>query len=262
MQKRPRTKLVRVQAGKLRVHPSAQRVLNPTKLGKIIERTNLDAIGVLHAVEYAINRVNATWIVDGQHRWSALMHHGMGEWECEVMVHLDVKDDEAAHQLFLDLNTRAAVGPYDKFMNELGAGHEVAVGVDRIVRRHGFKIDRQASDGHITCVEALKTIYEKDEGRALALTIETAKEAWGRRAGAVEGQVLKGIGSVFATYNGGVDRDALIKKLAKYPGGPSGIVSSARALKSLRSASVAKCVEEVVVEAYNKGRRTGLLEVS
>lgn len=178
------------------------------------------------------------------------------------MVHLDVKDDVAAHQLFLDLNSRAAVSSFDKFMNEYGAGHEVAVGVHGIVRRHGFKIDRGAADGTIQCVEALKSIYQKDGGHALSKAIETAKQAWGRTSDAVEGKVLQGLGNMFATYNGGVDQPSLINKLAKYPGGPAGIMGSARALKSLRSASIAKCVEEVVVETYNKGRRVGLLEVS
>lgn len=262
MPKRPKTKLVRVQAGKLRIHPSAQRVLNPTRLASIQERTNLDAIGVLHAVEYTIKGVFAMWIVDGQHRWTALMYHGLGEWEVEVMVHLDIKDDAAAHQLFLDLNNRASVGPFDKFKNELGAGQDVAVGVDRVVRRHGFKVDRWSADGTIVCIEALKAIYQKDEGHALSKAIETAREAWGRTTGAVEAQILKGLGNIFATYNGGVDQVALVKKLAKFPGGPSGIISSARAIKSLRAASVAKCVEEVMVDEYNKGRRVGLLEVS
>ena len=71
---KPRSKIVRVEAQTLRLHPSAQRDIVPSKLKKLIAELDLDAIGVLHAVEYEINGENATWVIDGQHRWRARIH--------------------------------------------------------------------------------------------------------------------------------------------------------------------------------------------
>src|SRR5690606_15270957 len=104
-----KTKLVKVRADTLAVHPYAQRDLVPSKLKKLMTDLDLDAIGVLHAVEYPIRGQAKLWVIDGQHRLHALLEHGFGEWEVEVKIHVDVDNDARASQLFLKLNDRSPV---------------------------------------------------------------------------------------------------------------------------------------------------------
>lgn len=260
MVKKPNTKTLTLKARDLRVHPEAQRKIVPAALKRIIDSLDLDAIGTLHAVRYRINDVLAFWVIDGQHRLEALMHHGLGDWEVTVQVHMDVKNDARAHEVFLRLNKRAPVSPYYTFRSELGAGHPVAVGAAQVVDKHGLKIAPYNSDGTITCVNTLKTVYARDEGRALDKALSTAIAAWGPTSSAVEGKLIEGLGVVFGYYNGEVDQPALVKKLAKYPGGASGLLGNAKALKQVRAKSLSRCVAEAVIEAYNKGRRNGQLE--
>lgn len=243
----------------LRIHPKAQRAIVPSSLRKIVDDLDLDAIGTLHGVEYTINGKNAVWIVDGQHRLQSLLHHGLGEWETTVQVHHSVKDDAAASALFLRLNRRAPVSSFDTYQNELRAGHPVAVGVHEIVSAHGLKVDSYVHDGAVTCVGALKKLYAKDDGVSLNRTLSVVLDAWGPVASSVEGKLMEGLGAVIAKYAGEIDQAALVKKLAKYPGGASGVQGNAKGLRNVRGASLANCVAEIIIGAYNKGRRSGQL---
>ena len=109
------------------------------------------------------------------------------------------------------------------------------------------------------CVTALKKVYGFDGGKALALTLETVVAAWGRTEAAVDGKIIEGVGLVHCHYNGAIDLAALSKKLAKYPGGASGLLGDAKGLRQFRHASLPRCVAETVIETYNVGRKTGRL---
>jgi hypothetical protein len=258
---KPRSKIVRVEAQTLRVHPFAQRDLVPSKLKKLMAELDLDAIGVLHAVEYEIKGQTAIWIIDGQHRWRALIDHGLGEWLVEVKIHLDATDDARASALFLKLNDRAIVSPFDKFANEVKAGVPAAVGVLKLVNARNLKATNSPGDGQVRCVTAMRKVYDLDGGKALALTLETVITAWGRTEAAVDGKIIEGVGLVHCTYtNGSIDLAALSKKLAKYPGGAAGLLGDAKGLRQFRQASLPRCVAETVIATYNVGRKTGRLD--
>ena len=257
---KPRSKIVRVEAQTLRLHPSAQRDIVPSKLKKLIAELDLDAIGVLHAVEYEINGQAAKWIIDGQHRWRALMDHGLGEWPVEVKIHLDVIDDTRASDLFLKLNDRVPVSAFGKFANEVKAGVPAAVGVVQLLKHQRLTVAQAPGDGHVHCVTALMKVYNFDGGQALALTLQTVCSAWGRTESALEGKIIEGVGLVHRTYNGSIDLTALSRKLAKYPGGASGLLGDAKGLMQFRNVPLPRCIAETVIETYNVGRRSGQLD--
>jgi len=251
-------KIVAVRAGELRIHPVAQRRLVPAQLKKRMADLDLDAIGVLHGVEIA----DAIYIIDGQHRVVALQRHGFDDWRVRVELHPEASDPRRAHALFLLLNARTSPSSYDTFINELGAGDPVAVGVAAIAEKHGYIIERQLRDGTVVCVSAMKEVYKIDDGETLDVFFETATSAWGRRSSTVEGKLVSGISTLLARYNGEMDRAVFVKKLSKYPGGATGILGDAKGLRRIRGGSMATAVAEVALEAYNRGRRTGRLGVA
>lgn len=218
---------------------------------------DLDAIGVLHGVEYD---GRGLLIIDGQHRVNALIAHGLGEWEVEVKVHLDIKDDKAACDKFWKLNKRAVVSPFGGFMVEFHAGYRDAVGAHSVVKRHGLIISRSAGDGKVICVSALKKLFKADGGKALDATFGVILSAWGSKSAALEGKIVEGIGLVFQKYLGAIDESELVKKLAKYAGGPSGLIGSARGMKQHQKSTVSRCIADLVIGAYNSGKRSGKLD--
>lgn len=255
---KPTSKMVRMRADSLQPHPLAQRELVPSRLKKLIANLDLDAIGVLHAVEYPIKDKSSIWIVDGQHRWRALMEHGMGEWQVEVKIHTDVKDDARASAIFLKLNDRSPVRPFDKWLNRLNAKEDDAIAINDIVLKHRMKISASTGVGCLVGISSIERTYHFDAGNALDKTLGIVTGAWGLRS--FEAKIVEGVGLICARYNGVIDIPALTKKLSKYPGSATGLIGDARGLMEYRKVSLSRCIAERVVEAYNTGRRDGRLE--
>lgn len=255
-----KTKLVKVRADSLAVHRSAQRELVPAKLKKLMQDLDLDAVGVLHAVECQVKGETKLMVIDGQHRLMALLEHGLGEWLVEVKVHLDATDDARASALFLKLNDRSPVSPYDKWLNEIKGKVGDAINANAIVMKHGLIVSRSVGDGRLTCVATLKKLYRMDDGKALNKTLDVVMSAWGSKASALEGRLVEGMGLVFSKYDGQIDEPAMVKKLSKYSGGASGLIGDARGLMEYRRVTLARCVAERIVDTYNMGRRVGKLD--
>jgi hypothetical protein len=263
MAARKHHRTLEVRADVLKVHPEAQRQLSPLQIKKRMLDFDLDSIGTIHVVEMIATdlRVLAIdvpadqlWIIDGQHRWTALMQHGMGEWKVSCHHH-GVVSNARACDLFLKLNDRAVVSAYDKFLNEVQSGNQVAIGAKRAAEELGLRVARQTGVGHIVCVTAMKGVYAADDGRTLEATLETVLAAWGKTEDAVNGKLIEGLAILLGAQNGAIDRAALAKKLAKYPGGPAGVIGDAKGLLRIRHTSVPRCVAETIMEAYNSGRR-------
>lgn len=246
-----RNRIVHVAAQALKPHPSAQRRLSPTQVKRIMADLDLDAIGTIHVVEID----DQLWIVDGQHRWSALVRHGLGEWKVRCEVHEDATDHARASKLFLRLNDRAVVGVFDRWLNELQAGDPVAVGTKKIAESFGYRVALQNGDGIIACVAALKRIYALDDGATLKDVLGILTDAYGLTAESVEGKLVEGLAIVSERFNGSVDRKTLAKKLAKYPGGAPSLIGDAKGLMRMRRTSMSRAIAEVVVDTYNVGRR-------
>jgi len=257
----PKTKMVRMEAQALHVHPHAQREMRPSWLKTLTATLDLDGIGVFHAVQYEIpGRGTGPWVVDGQHRLEALMNHGFGEWVVDVKLHLDITDDAGAAALFLMLNNRKAVNPYDKFTNEVTAGNPTACGVLKLVTARGIKVTKEPGDGKVRCITALQRVYDLDGGVVLTHALDTILAAWGRSEAGLDGKIVEGLGILFKTYGDAIEHPALVKKLAKYAGGASGVLGDARGMRRHRNAPVPRCIAEVVVDLYNIGRRSGKLD--
>lgn len=257
----PSTQNIKIRADKLHVHPVAQRAIVKTHLDRIIKNLDLDKIGPIHCVRYKINGRTEYWIVDGQHRIAALMAMGLGEWEVDVILHLAVKNDDGACNLFIGLNTKVAINQYALFHNEVVAEHEPALTVSRIYSEFKLVPRCSAGNGNIRCFQACKRIVSKGGEDLLRSTFGIAISAWGRTEGAVDGHIVEGI-SRFLEAHQDCDLETFRTKLSKYPGGPTALIGNARGIRQIRGVgSLANCLYEALVGVYNTGRRTGKIEL-
>lgn len=206
------------------------------------------------------------YVIDGQHRVELMRAVGWGDQKIHAEIFDGLSKSEEA-EIFLDRNDRKAVRPFDKFRQSVNAGHEQQCSIVEIVKNHGLTISDNSSDGSISAVSALEKIYGgggitgPEEGApALARTLSCIKAAWGKNAAAFSGQILVGMGMVQLRYNGAIDQKAMAQKLAPFKGGAPGLIGTAKALKELRGRPLPHCVAEIIVDAYNKGRRVGKLE--
>lgn len=207
-------------------------------------------------------RPDGTYVwLDGQNRGELIRRSGWSDQKIQCRVFYGLTTAQEASQ-FLGLNDNRQVKPVYKFLARITSGETHAVAVNTIVEAAGWRISDQSSNRGITAVGSLEKVYHDTPdapGRALAMTLRVVTEAWGFKPGAVAGDVLLGIGTVFVRFHDRIDTPALTKKLAEFPAGPSGLLGKARGLRQFQGGTVAQCAAETVVNAYNTRRRSGAL---
>lgn len=248
------------RADEIRVDPDTQRQLRPAWVKWLATHWDDDYVGLLHISL----RDGVPYVTDGQHRVFAARLRGEYDrmFECRVYRDLE-KSDEA--RLFNGLNTTKSVRAYDTFAVRLNYDAD-AQAIDRMVRSVGLKISDQSKDGNISAVKALENVYfgrlfrsKEATPEALQETLRTLTEAWGTARDAVVGPMIEGIGAVHLRYGDLIDETNLVRKLAKYDGGPLRVLGNAKIRRELVKSTIWRAVAEVVVDAYNKGRRSSQL---
>ncbi|MGW0904951.1 DUF6551 family protein [Streptomyces sp. NPDC002853] len=211
------------------------------------------------------DRGDETYVwIDGQNRGELMRRAGWSDQKIQCRAFRGLTRAEEA-ELFLGHNDNRQVKPLAKFLARVTAGNTDAVAINRIAKKLGWKIEERNSSKSITAVVSLDKVYQSDKqadgspGPALELTLRVVTEAWGYKSEAVDGRIIAGIGAVFNRFGDSVDLAVLVKKLAEYPAGPSGVLGKARGMQQFQGGTVGHCVAEVVVTAYNARRRTNVL---
>lgn len=229
-------------------------VIDHRRVNKIVNEYNVAALGILTVSE----RPDGTFhIIDGMHRHAASQIVGVEKLQCRVFTGLS-RQEEA--KMFRLLNNTAKPTAIDLFKVRVIEGDPIAVDVNRIVIEHGWTVELSNSRAAFAATSAAERIYRLNGGPvALERAITTVTRAWGHGREAVDNRVIEGIGLVFARYGTTVDAEELTDKLARYPGGAGGLIGKARGLRDFINGAISRAMAEVVVELYNKGRRTRAL---
>lgn len=256
-----RTTFEHIPASEIAFDPLVQRDLIPARVKALVANFNLDAVGVL-----TVSRRSASEVVnlDGQHRRAALVELGLGELAvpCHVYHGLSLPEEASMFRLLNDTRRATAM---DDYLKGVIAGESECIAINECVESHGFYVSSDGNaDKAIACVNAMRKVYRQrksgmDGPRALDLSLGTIVAAWGHRPDATDGQIVQGLGEVFLRFGDEVDRQALVTKLAKAKGGPSGIIGNARTLRDMQKGSIAGNVAQIVVGLYNNGRRSNRL---
>ncbi len=239
-------------ASRLHIDPEVQRALGVSQahVRRIREQWNPLATGRLTISKRSDGRLV---VIDGMHRLTAAPPDFV--FRCDVYEDLTFEEECG---IFRKVNTTRASSAFDDFDKGVKAGDPECVAVNEIVERNGLRVGAQSRDGTVAAVAALRAIYARGGEPALDRALKIAIGAWGRTADATDGKVLSGLGRLTATYNGDLDDRALVKKLAKYPGGPTALLGAARGLRAMRPGSVSAHVATIALDSYNHGRRNRL----
>lgn len=257
--KAKKSRIIQLCADELKFDEDYQRKVIHARVRRLADKLDLDSLGVVTVSE----RKDGFYVVDGQHRILALRHHDFGEWKVKCQVYSDLKREEEA-ALFRTLNDTRRITPWDDFKAGIIEGDPESLEIRRICKVAGLRVSSGNQDGVISCVASMRQIYRNDDGRpgpeVLKEALEVAVAAWGVQSSSVEGKIIEGLSIVLSTYGPEeMDRPALIKKLSKIGGQGAGLLGLARSMREHRQAGVARCVASVVVDLYNKGRRSGAL---
>lgn len=264
MKKQFKTSKRYVALGQVNVDQAYQRKLKKSRVEHISEHFDPDALGIIHVSE---RKDGSLWVVDGQHRVHGCRKFLGDGWEkqhVEALVYIDLTRDEEAW-LFDHLNDVGVMRPFDRFRARLVHGEEVAVAVNGIASKAGFTI--ADGSGSLSCVGVMEQLYNglraqnaKDGPGNLALTLAIVNKSWGNKSPHPNGNIIHGLGMFLERYGGEIDTPRLVKKLAEYPGGFSGLLGKARALRDIEGGQVAHAVFELIRRDYNVGIRQNKLK--
>lgn len=222
-------------------------------LSRLSRDLDVDLLHPFHVAEK--NGSGLYEIIDGQHQHEALIRRGLQEMRVLCIIHPVSTLGDKAH-LFAGLNDRVSVRAVDRFLNEYLAGHARELAIVEVLREHGLHVAHGPSDGAISCVKAIGTVYDDDGKAGLARVLWTGITAWGLTSAAVQTNVVAGLGKFYRRHHDHVTADDVRAKLAHYPGGPDHLVANARAARAVHGGTLPTCVAGIVTATYNKGRRS------
>lgn len=253
-----------VPLDQIRLFSDVNRDVRQSHVLNIVRNFRSDLVQVL-----TVNHRNGVLrLIDGQHRYHALRELGVTAALSVVMENLT---DEQEADLFVALNRgRLAVNAWDLWKQEIRAGHQDVIAIQRIVEEAGFRVARHSGPNHIQAVGALRRIYARGGPRAAWLLTQTLKfthRMWLIDEHALDGTVLEGLATFLASFDADPNYEVarVEQVLALHPA--SAIIGKARKIVRERREEDdtagglnAPYIARAIVEFYNVGRpKTKLL---
>lgn len=238
----------------LLVDPNVQRTVDTQRVERIAAALSPDALGTITVS----HRNNGSYhVIDGQHRVAAvrLADGDDAKVLCRVFDGLTLAEEA---EMFRLLNNTAKPQALDLFRVRIIAGDPDALAIVDILHRYGWAVG-QAQAGHIAAASAVERLYHRD-AEALEKSVAAIARAWGHDIPANDGRLVEGIGLVFARYGAAIEVADLVPRLASFAGGPGALLGKAKGLREMIGCQQPAAVAEIVVETYNRARRTRALQ--
>lgn len=255
MKRRFKVHSTEMPVGQLRLNARTNREVKPARVRRLVRAMDPDALGRFAAWRDGRN----FYVIDGQHRKLALEDLGLPDWPVLCDVYEGMSFEDACEQ-FLKLNDSLLVTAYEKFDKGVKAGRYECVETKKVIESCGFRVSNQVGDGNLVSVAGAIDTFNLDQGDALRRALTWSSAAWGHTTQATDGYLLRGLGLIAHAYpNGEIDDAAFVKKLAKHGGGSASLIGSAKNARSIKGGSLARSLACIVIDIYNKGRRSSQL---
>lgn len=255
-----------LSADLLDVDPHVQRRLNEMRVNKIAADFHEAALGVLIVSARPTGKPKQKYryvVLDGQTRLEAIRKFtGAPDTKmpvvCQVFYNL-TRAEEA--EIFIEHNDRAAVRKIDLFRLALVAGHEWAVELDSVVKRHGYEAsDAATPERRFTAISTAQRVLKLPEGMdALDKAFDLLARSWGYRVNAASAEAVDGLGLLFHRHGNAVDVVGFARKLASTDT-PQTFKANVMNYRATMGVSRTEAAYRYVIKVYNSGRRSRGLE--
>lgn len=257
-----RARLEWVQVDKLIPHPGYQRSLNETRLRGQFAIWSDDKC---EALTIAPNGDGTYNVIEGQHRAVAAQRHGVLYLPARIV---NLSYEEQA-ELWDRINTdRRKPDSFAHMNSQLKANSQVHVAITETARRLNITIDRSKRHRNVSAIQPLEELYEWGGQRLLEDVLTTLLDAWPSSPATFRKELLRGCGRLLHKTKG-IDQKALSMKLAITFIEPPLLIAHAAAnpLNAKRRDKAGQSgvkgglsVARVMLNIYNKGRRTHIVE--
>ena len=240
-----------IKLGDCAIDRESQRDATIAAVRNLADRFNPDLMGI-PVVSY---RDRQYWVLDGQHRILALkqvLGEDADDWDFIVECYEGLTESEEA-DMFLKLNNRKNVSAFDRFHVAVTAGYPTESDINRIVTSHGLRISQDKTQGSISAVSALGTVYSLGGPKLLSTTLSVTAAAWDSTVW--DSFIVRGVGLFLNRFGKRIDDKHLIKALAAFPLGSKGVRMTATRIKNGNGVTLDRATAAAITDQYNKGRR-------
>jgi hypothetical protein len=257
-------KIESIKARDLEVDPKVQRDVHPAQ----VRTLNRDWDDMLVGVPIGWRRDDGVvYLLDGQQRLRSKTGHPSvplkvtdPDYVFNVEVYTGITEKQAAH-IFLGANRgRKNVDAYARWWVELTEGDAVALSMDKAAKRVGIRISTNSSKSEISCVSTLRRVISRPGATstnedALVWALEVYRAAFGYSPSAWRSEVVEAL-SVLKLRYPKLNQGMAVTRFKSIP--VEAVMAKAR-MRAIGNNRVLSTVVDVLVEEYDRGRRSGRL---
>ncbi|GGK33164.1 hypothetical protein GCM10010965_27490 [Caldalkalibacillus thermarum] len=223
-----------------------QRKLSYSKAKKIAE--NFDPVGV--GLIQVSKRDGQYYIIDGQHRFTAMKMLGMKNVECLVFEGMTYEEESKA---FVYFNTIKNANRIDRANALLEADDPKMVMIKNVVERNGLQLDFKNVGRGIKAFTAIEKIYDAGGEEHLEYVLKLLVDSFGYDRKVYANYVLLGFHEFQTKYQKQYKRKMLVKRLQHV--GFTALELKAKEFRQVHGGSLPKNVRMAIVYFYNKNRK-------
>jgi hypothetical protein len=223
-----------------------QRKLSYGKAKKIAE--NFDPIGV--GLIQVSKRNGHYFIIDGQHRYTAMKILGIKNVECLVFEGMTYEEESKA---FVYFNTIKNANRIDRANALLEADDKKMIMIKNVVERNGLQLDFKNVGRGIKAFTAIEKIYDAGGAEHLDYILKLLVDSFGYERRVYMNYILLGFHEFVKKYQGQYKRNMLVKRLQKV--GFNTLEMKAKEFRQVHGGSYPKNVRMALVYFYNRNRK-------
>jgi hypothetical protein len=226
-----------------------QRVALEKKVNKIAKNFDPDVLGVIIC---SMRDDGSLAIIDGSHRYKALVQKGMNDYSVNALIYFDLTIQEEA-KIFTMLNQEhTKPNTTEIFKAGIVSGDEETIVINKIINSLGLHIGVGPGDNKVRAISTVKRIYRNADGDVLYKSLKSIKEAYGSNSSNMRDVLISAVAIVFNRYGDSVDVDRMIDTLQKF-GKPNTLIANAQAMMSGKSNQVTTTgLPYLIVNKYNQ----------
>lgn len=234
-----------------------QRVLNMRNVAGIIKHFDPAKLGVL----VVSHRKDGTYaVLDGQHRLTALRQLGYASTNCIVLEGMSIREE--ADYFRRQNENKQTLRIADTFNASVWAEDEESVQIKQLMDKYNFRHGKSGQPMCICAIGALQQIIRQFGTDALELTLASIAATWPRDTTILRREMLAGLGEFWKRYAHVVTVTQFETRMQlKIPMDLYQEVRRRTQGKATPGTAFSKSIRfttcAVLVDAYNKGLRTG-----
>lgn len=225
------------------------------KINRIVKNFNPDLLGVITC---SMREDNTLAIIDGSHRYHALIAMGMKNVAVNALVYFGLSIQDEAHIFALTNKEHTKPSPSQIFKAGIVSGDPISVGINSIIEKVGASISEGPGQNKVRAVSTLRKVYNNAGAEVLTKTLETLRDAFPNNDESFHGQLVSAIGCIYHRYGKIVDQKRLTQSLSRM-GSPALIIAQAQAMISSGQTITFTSLPYLIVNKYNTKLKTNRL---